>query len=322
MKKYAKGLAGALLGTVGGLSLTLNFWGREPYQVFVALILGSLLGLYFADWRVAWEITKKIFERSTVIFCDLTKIEKKVRRKNRAKLLFKYRAILAINAIILLALVPGPIIITILSGLDTKLAKIEGGSLYFALSWTFLVLPLLFSLLAENGPETENYHNPIPAKLQTKIWGKIIPARAPIMKFSPRFSFLEMEKKIFLTKCLFAFLFYKQAIKIVWTFFKGVVWIIFMILVIAISTVTTAFLLPIWLVREASHHGNSLLILTSVVIGILLGTYLQSWIYGLSGTFVFFTIGYLLHWSKNFNPFRPYSLVADAHYSIAKILFK
>ena len=182
MKDYGRGLAGVIVGIIGTLLLTLEIWGHEPYQVIIAILAGAFFGLFVADYKSAWEITKNIGHSFIKVF---EKTEETAGIEKQPISISKENLVSCINFIV-------PVIFIILlcfsyymMGNSNKSISTSGA----ILRMTPMALLLLFLLV-----KVEETSDVIPEKLQTKIWGQEIPARNALHHLSRDLSFWQIVK--------------------------------------------------------------------------------------------------------------------------------
>jgi len=270
MKKseYTKMILGVIIGTLGTLLLTLNFWGDGWYQITCSIATGVILGMFITDYKLARQIIINVCNDGAkfiyrIIYMDNRKDE----IKSIAALAETFELFLKI--IFFIIPVVGMICLLSLFGPSYALLRILG-FIAFIIFWSYFIHNIfLLSLWDEKLSDNQ----------KIILWGGV----DMYFKNDSFFNVVDYEHYAEhlppsrIRRAIFQSIMICLPLVII-SYLKKFAFLVTSILAVLFIAVPLS---PFWLIKEIGKYGKMMAVSGSIVVGGLVGTMIHSYFYGI-----------------------------------------
>ncbi|MFZ4649056.1 MAG: hypothetical protein ACOYMB_05540 [Patescibacteria group bacterium] len=308
MLNFSKMLIGVIVGITGALSLTLNVWGQDWYEVFTSIIFGIIVGALITDYKITIAIFKKsvllvpkIFEAlvvifvvnrsktfggvakavmSTVIDAKSFKLSDKQKNSIHLQCLFSIFNLLLVSGFLITIFAFASIIWYL-----TLVTKLTPGVIYVCVSlFVFGVALLRLTANLNVSMEFTEWCRSLTNAEVKNIWDT--KPGYNDFKFHLGFDYVNNKEIDFEDETIgmtFSEIFQRSFASVKTVFRKKIVkdlkgiYLFFCFIFLALISI---LILPLLLLKEVGNHGDIIMVSASIAVGSLCGTILHSYSLG------------------------------------------
>jgi hypothetical protein len=259
MKKYARMFAGMLIGVLGSLTLTLNIWGDNWYQIVISTVVGILAGMFITDHKASAGIFVDVFYKIFKTFSG-NKMSSDDENAKKA-VFFEIIGLLSVIAFFILM-----ILLTMILTFDFSANDVvfPGFLIAVAVSSVLIMNSILSSVFGGRWALYYGY------KPQHQIWGDESRYLMDFEEAVRGLSYRETFRRCFLS----TFLTFKGMV------IREVRWLYYDIPIFIASFAIMLLLVIPWLIRGIGRHGHLMAVAFSILLGCVIGTLVHSFLIG------------------------------------------
>jgi|GEM_PF-2295190 len=301
---YGKMIVGVIIGIMAAVNLTLNFWGVEWYKIVISTVVGVIIGMLISDYHITVTIFKTGLQ--TAANNSWKRAERikngEISREQQHDFDISIIRAIYVSLILVLAVLMVGVVIEIIYGLN--FLKIEKGR-YMLIMMPMAGIFLRIYFLIISALEFDNWAKKLDRFQIEEIWNKgphkhgknsltydyVKNQEIGFAELTVNMSFKEIMDRILVS----AKVLIKHGLISDWSGIKSFFKVFAVILLAIILLLTTSLpILPFWVIKQISKHGQLLNVATAITIGSVIGSLIHSQLIGLGSGLGFLVISYLI----------------------------